>query len=255
MRNARVTVLGRFRTLCRSLAAAALAVTLLAAPGLSPPAVAAAAAPMKIGIIGAGHMGGTLARLWTQAGHEVMLSSRHPDQIKPLARSLGPLAHVGTPQQAARFSNVVLIAVPFGHLPAVGRELHSELAGKIVIDLNNPYPKRDGPIAIQARKEGTGVFDPRLFPGARLVRAFNAITWIDLGHMAHRPDPIAIPVAGNDPHAVAVVEQLVRDAGYAPVMVGPLSEARRFDVGTPVYVKPMTVPKLRAALGLKGKGA
>jgi predicted dinucleotide-binding enzyme len=90
-------------------------------------AAAAEAQPVKIGIIGAGKIGGTLATLWVQAGHEVLISSRHPDELKPLAQSLGPKAHVGTPREAAMFSDVILISIPYGALPQVGKDLASEL--------------------------------------------------------------------------------------------------------------------------------
>src|SRR5438445_8332032 len=85
--------------------------------------------PLKIGIIGAGKIGGSLATLWAKAGHEVLLSSRHPDELKDLAKSLGPKARVGTPKEAAQFGEVVLISVPYGALPQVGRDLASELKG------------------------------------------------------------------------------------------------------------------------------
>ena len=221
-----------------------------AAPADSPPAQPAA--PLKIGIIGTGQMGGGLATLWVGAGHEVLMSSRHPQELEALARSLGPRAHVGTPREAAQFGEVVLIAVPYGALPQIGRELKSELAGKIVLDTGNPYPERDGPMAAEARRKGTGVASAEYLPGVRLVRAFNEINSGDLRREAHRKGaPIAIPLAGDDPQALQVAEQLVRDAGFAPVVVGPLSTARKFDVGTPVYTRLMTEPQLRQALGLK----
>src|SRR3984957_17875687 len=91
-------------------------------------------APLKIGIIGAGHIGGTLAKLWVAAGHEVLISSRHPEELGPLAQALGPKASVGTPREAARFGDVVLVSVPYGALPQIGRDLKTELAGKIVLD-------------------------------------------------------------------------------------------------------------------------
>lgn len=214
-----------------------------------------AATPVKIGIIGAGHMGGTLAELWAKAGHEVMISSRHPDQLKAQARAIGPNVHVGTAREAAAFGPVVLIAVPYGQWPNISPEIKSETVGKTVIDLTNPYPRRDGPMAVQARKEGTGVADPKYLPGAHLVRAFNAIIYTYLRSEAHRTGkpPVGIPVAGDDAHAVAVTTQLVRDAGFEPVMVGPLSSARRFDVGSPVYVKLLTAAQLREKLGLPAR--
>lgn len=240
VRRAGAAALGAFLA---CLAAGSTAALTLATP---------AAAPLKIGIIGTGHIGGTLARLWVAAGHEVLISSRHPDELKGLAASLGPRARVGTPRDAALFGEVVLVSVPYGALPQVGRDLKTELAGRIVLDTCNPYPSRDGEMAVAARKLGTGAADPQFLPGVRLVRAFNAINSGDLSREAHRAgEPVAIPLAGDAPEALAVAERLVRDAGFAPVVVGPLSRAREFDVGTPVYTRLMTAPELRRALGLK----
>ncbi len=208
--------------------------------------------PVRIGIIGTGNIGGALATHWVQAGHEVMISSRHPDQLRPLAAELGPRAQVGTPAQAARFGEVVLVSVPYGALPQIGRDLRDELAGKVVIDTGNPYPGRDGAMAEQARREGTGVASQRYLPGTRLVRAFNAIAAGNLRSLAHRAgDPVAIPIAGDDAQALQVASQLVRDAGFEPVVVGGLAQARRFDVGSPVYVQVMDAAQLRRALDLK----
>jgi 8-hydroxy-5-deazaflavin:NADPH oxidoreductase len=238
-------------------ATAVLALALLGAPGNSvaadtPAPAPKTNAPLKIGIIGTGHIGGTLATLWVQAGHEVLMSSRHPEELQPLARSLGPKAHVGTPKEAALFGEVVLVSVPYGALPQVGHDLKAELAGKIVLDTCNPYPGRDGEMAVEARRKGTGVADPEFLPGVRLVRAFNAINSGDLKSEAHRKgELIAIPLAGDDPQALQVAERLVTDAGFAPVVVGPLSRAREFDVGTAVYTRLLTAPQLRQALGLK----
>ena len=241
----------------RSLAAAALA-ALLAGLGADAAAQAPPPAPLKIGIIGTGHIGGTLARLWVASGHEVLMSSRHPDELRGLAQQLGPRARVGTPREAAMFGDVVLVSVPYGAEPRLGLDLKSELAGKVVLDTGNPYPQRDGPMAVEARREGTGVASARFFPGVRLVRAFNAINWDDLASQAHRKGELyGIPLAGDDPQALAVAQQLVRDAGFEPVVVGPLSRAREFDVGTAVYTQLLTGPELRGALGLaappKGK--
>jgi 8-hydroxy-5-deazaflavin:NADPH oxidoreductase len=209
-------------------------------------------APLKIGIIGAGHIGGTLAALWAKAGYELLISSRHPQELRALAQSLGPRAHVGTPREAALFGDVVLVSVPYGALPQIGRDLKTELAGKIVLDTGNPYPERDGPMAVEARRVGTGVASAQFLPGVRLVRAFNAINAGDLRSDAHRAgEPIAIPLAGDDGEALAVAQRLVKDAGFAPVVVGPLSRAREFDVGTAVYTRLLTAPQLRQALGLR----
>jgi len=205
--------------------------------------------PMKIGIIGAGQIGGTLAKLWVAAGHEVLLSSRHPDELKPLAKRLGPRAHVGTPKEAANFGDIVLVSVPYKALPQLGRDLEAALAGKIVLDTCNPYPERDGDMAFAARMKGTGVASPEYLPGARLVRAFNAINAGSLADEAHRKPPlVGIPLAGDDAEALKVAQRLVRDAGFDPVVVGGLARAKDFDVGTAVYTKLLTAAELRKAL-------
>jgi predicted dinucleotide-binding enzyme len=240
----------RVRFACIMLSAMALAGTVLL-PGAATGADTGAGATMKIGIIGAGKIGGTLAALWVKAGHEVLISSRHPEELESLAQSLGPKAHVGTPREAALFSNVVLVSIPYGALPQLGKDLKRELAGKIVLDTGNPYPERDGDMALQARKLGTGVASAQFLPGVRLVRAFNAINYKDLASLSHRSgELVAIPLAGDDVQALAVASQLVTDAGFEPVVVGALSSAKRFDVGTPVYVQVLSARELRARLGL-----
>ena len=241
--------MNRVRRLVRLLTVAA---ALMLAGNWPHGALAAAEQPLKIGIIGAGHIGGALAKLWVQSGHEVLMSSRHPEELKALAAALGPKAHVGTPREAALFGPVVLISVPYKALPQIGQELHGELAGKVVLDTCNPYPERDGPMAVEVRRQGTGVASPRFLPGVRLVRAFNAINYRDLEQLAHRPgEPVAIPLAGDDAQALALAQQLVKDAGFEPVVVGDLSRAREFDVGSGPYTRIMTAPQLRAALNLR----
>jgi len=236
-----------------------LAATLLVTIACALPHVAARAAdeaaagtaPLKIGVIGTGHIGGNLATLWARAGHELVISSRHPEELQELARSLGPKVRAATPREAAVFGDVILISVPYMALPELGRDLRSSLAGKIVLDTGNPYPQRDGAMAEEARRKGTGVASAEFLPGTRLVRAFNAINYNDLKSEAHRAAPrVAIPLAGDDAEALAIAGRLVRDAGFDPVVVGPLSRAREFDVGTKVYTQLLTAPKLRSELGL-----
>jgi 8-hydroxy-5-deazaflavin:NADPH oxidoreductase len=222
--------------------------------GILPCGVTSAAdeAPLKIGIIGTGRIGGALATLWAKAGHELLISSRHPEELRELARSLGPKVKVGTPREAAQFGNVVLISVPYAALPQIGLDLRDPLAGKVVLETGNPYPQRDGDMAVAARKQGTGAASSDFLPGVRLVRAFNAINYRDLAGEAHRDgERVAIPLAGDDAKALAVAQRLVRDAGFDPVVVGPLSRAKDFDVGTPVYTRLLTARELRQELGLR----
>lgn len=236
------------RTLRALLCAVALCICL---PASAQDRASEGAAPLKIGIIGTGKIGGTLARHWARAGHELVISSRHPEELQDLAKSLGPKVRAGTPREAAQFGDVILLAVPYRATPQIGRDLASELRGKILLDTGNPYPSRDGPMAEDARKRGTGVTSKEYLPGVRLVRAFNAINAGNLARDADRkPERWAIPLAGDDPAALKVAQRLVRDAGFDPVVVGGLDRAREFDVGSKVYTRLMTARQLREALGL-----
>lgn len=146
---------------------------------------------------------------------------------------------------------MVLVAVPYGAMPQVGRDFAPLMQGKIVIDCGNPRADRDGPMADDAIARGTGIASAGYFPGVRLVRAFNAVSAQMVENDAHRQgELIGIPIASDDTQAIAVTERLVRDAGFDPVVVGGLDRAREFDRGTDVYVRGMTANQLRAALGL-----
>jgi 8-hydroxy-5-deazaflavin:NADPH oxidoreductase len=228
-----------------------IAVFLVALLGAISPVNAEEAKPLRIGIIGTGNIGGALARHWAQAGHELVIASRHPDQLEEMAKSLGPKVRTGTPREAAVFGDVVVVSIPYGSMPQLGQDLQAELKGKIVLDTGNPYPSRDGPMAEEARRKGTGVMSPQFLPGTRLVRAFNSINARPLTTEANRAGArYAIPLAGDDAEALKVASRLVRDAGFDPVVVGGLVRAKDFDVGTPVYVKLLTAKELRKALDL-----
>jgi 8-hydroxy-5-deazaflavin:NADPH oxidoreductase len=238
----------------KSLALALLAALLPLAVTAADAAVPKTAQPMKIGIIGTGEIGSALARHWGAAGHELMISSRHPEELRALAKEIGPNVKVGTPREAAAFGNVIMLAVPYGATPQVGRHLAAELRGKIVLDAGNPYPSRDGDMAVRDRQRGTGAASAEYLPGTRLVRAFNAINSGPLLRDGFRkPERLGIPLAASDPEAMQVAAQLVSDAGFDPVPVGDLSRAREFDYGTPVYVRGMTAAQLRKALNLPPK--
>ena len=235
------------RTLLRALlCAAALSVVTTSV------SAAESAAPLKIGIVGTGNIGGALAKHWAKAGHELVISSRHPEELQALAKSLGPKVRVGTPLEAAQFGDVVLLSVPYKATAQVGQDLATAWKGKIVLDTGNPYPFRDGAMAQDARKRGTGVTSKEFLPGVRLVRAFNAISEKNLKNDSNRKEGRwAIPLASDDAAALKVAERLVRDAGFDPVVVGGLARAREFDVGTDVYTELLTARQLREALGLK----
>ena len=210
----------------------------------------AQARPLRIGIIGTGRIGGALATHWTKAGHDVLMSSRHPEELKGLASSLGARARVGTPAEAATFGEVVLVSVPYSAMPDIGRENASALKGKVVVDTSNPVEGRDGAMALAAQKVGAGVATARFLPGARVIRAFNCIPAASLANNANRrPERIAIPIGGDDRQAIAVAERLVRDAGFDPVVVGSLAQTRQFDLGEPLAGRQFTAAEMRKALG------
>ncbi|MCL1962438.1 MAG: NAD(P)-binding domain-containing protein [Desulfovibrionaceae bacterium] len=223
--------------------------------GLIQPAAAwgqaAAGGKAKVGIVGAGHIGGTVGALWAKAGHPVFFSSRHPEQLKDLAASVGPLAQAGTVEQAIAFGDVVFLAVPYGALPQIGKDYGQALAGKVVLDASNAMAKRDGAVADEAEHNGIGVTSQKYLPGTRVVRAFNSVNYKVLESEANRPAPrVAIPIAGDDRQAVDAAAALVRDAGFDPVVVGKLIEANRFHFGGPGFGA-MTAAELRQKLSLK----
>ena len=207
--------------------------------------------PVRIGIIGSGRQGGALGLQWAKAGHEILFSSRNPGELKDLVAKAGARARAGTPQQAATFGEVILIAVPYGALPQIGRDYAPLMKGKIVIDVGNPREDRDGPMAREALAKGTGVASAGYLPGVRLVRALNALSFVQVEREAHRAgEKLGIPVAGDDKAAVDTVARLVVDAGFEPVIVGGLERAKEFDAGTAVYVKGMTARQIRETLKL-----
>lgn len=144
-----------------------------------------------------------------------------------------------------------MVSVPYGALPRVGRDYAANLKGKVVLDTCNPYPSRDGDMTDAAREKGTGVASAEYLPGVRLVRAFNSIPHFSLRDEAYRKgEPVAVPLAADDDAALKLAVRLVKDAGFEPVVVGPLSRAKEFDVGTPVYGRALTVRELRRGLGI-----
>lgn len=235
----------------RGFLSASASITAFVIAGLPQRAMAERPA-LKIGIIGAGRIGGELGKLWADAGYQVMLSARDLGPVKELAAKIGPNARVGTPAEAAAFGDVVLISVPYAALPQIGKDYGSELKGKVVLDTCNPYRDRDGDMVKDALEKGTGVMDPKYLPGTKLVRAFNSITYTALAREAHRSgEPVGIELAADDGRALDIAKQLVIAAGFAPVVVGKLSAAKRFDVGTAVYPKALTARQIRTVLDLK----
>jgi predicted dinucleotide-binding enzyme len=226
----------------------AAVLTLASTAIVSSNASAAPEAVHKIGIIGGGQMGSTLGKLWVNAGYQVMYASRHPDELKSMANSLGHNTQVGTVQQATQFGDVVVMAVPYGALPQLGKTLGSALNNKIVLDVGNPYPGRDGQTAQTALSMGSGRASAKFLPGARVVRAFNSIAASTLASDAHQSPPIAVPLAGDDHAAVEAVSSLIHAAGFVPVVTGNLDSAKLFQPGSSLFLQALSEKQLRASL-------
>lgn len=198
----------------------------------------ATGSPLKIGIVGAGREGGALGTLFVKAGHPVTFSSRHPEDLKGLVAGLGPLAQAGTVGEAIAFGDVVVIVIPYTAMEQIGTAHAGALATKVlVIDVSNPSPRRDGEDFVKAIGEqgGAGLVTAKLLPGAHIVRAFNAIGSGKLAEIAHRAgEPVGVPIAGDDPKAIAVAQSLIREIGFEPVLVGGLAMGRHLVPGTPL---------------------
>jgi predicted dinucleotide-binding enzyme len=207
--------------------------------------------PTRIGIIGSGNIGGTIGGLWVKKGHSVFFSSRHPDELKDMVAKLGSLAQAGTVERAVAFGDVLFIAVPYGAIPQIGKDYSAAMKGKVMLDACNAVSSRDGAVADEVEQNGIGVTTQRYFPGVRIVRAFNTMSYMVFAREANRPDPkLAIPIAGDDPQALQIAASLVRDAGFDPVTVGTLADARRFQRGQAGYGQQVTAAELKQKLSL-----
>lgn len=200
---------------------------------------------MKIGVIGAGNIGGTGAKLFVEAGHEIAIAnSRGPETLTDLVNELGANARAATVEEAAQFGEVVLISIPLGEY----RELPVEpFYGKIVIDSNNYYPDRDGQIAeLDSGQTTSSELLEQHLKGARIVKSFNTIWSEHLKTQGSTDFPLdkrrVIFIAGDDSQAKEVVAKLIEEIGFAAVDTGFLHEGGKLQQpGTPVYNKTLTV--------------
>jgi predicted dinucleotide-binding enzyme len=203
---------------------------------------------MIIGIIGAGHIGSTLAHLFSTAGHEIEIAnSRGPDTLRELETDR---VRAVTVDEAARDGEIVVAAIPFGRyrsLPA------AELALKTVIDTCNYYPSRDGNIAALDNGEITSseLIQEHL-SGAHVVKAFNAMRYDHLreyGREGGSAQRYGIPVAGDDQAAKRRTMDLIEQIGFEPVDAGTLADSRSFQPGADVYTADLWADDLRARIG------
>lgn len=206
---------------------------------------------MRIGIIGSGHIGATVAHLLVCAGHEVAIAnSRGPESLAELVADLGETATAATVEQAATFGGVVLVAIPlhaYDGLPAAAFD------GTVVIDANNYYPSRDGQIA--ALDDGGTTSSELLaahLPGARVVKAFNTMHYETLAREGMPDGPRrqrhALFVAADDADAKQLVSALIEELGFAAVDAGSLADGVLQQPGSPIYNSEMDATQAERAL-------
>jgi predicted dinucleotide-binding enzyme len=204
---------------------------------------------MRIGIIGSGRIGGTLGEHLAAAGHEVMFSSRHPQDLMELVRRAGDRASAGTPQQASAFGEIVVFSAPWGMREQAAASIVDQIAGKTVIDTTNPYGENAQIIDLEPSTSSEEI--AKLLPGAKVVKAFNTIFFEHL-RAKSRPDfqgRLNVFIAGDDAAAKQVVKRLITDIGFAPVDTGSLAEGgRRQQPGSLLYNRPMTTAQAEEAI-------
>jgi predicted dinucleotide-binding enzyme len=206
---------------------------------------------MRIGIIGAGHIGGTLAKLFTDAGNEVAVSnSRGPETLASLVEQLGDGARATTVGDAARFGEIVVVSMPFARYREVPAEA---VEGKVVIDTNNYYAQRDGHFEeLDSDRTTSSELLQAHLSGARVVKGFNAIVWTRLrddGRPSGDRERFGIPISGDDDEAKQTVAQLMNQIGFDAVDAGTLAVGgRKHQPGGPAYTEGLPTADLRASL-------
>ena len=207
---------------------------------------------MKIGIVGAGNIGATAAKLFVKAGHEVAISnSRGPESLRELVANLGDRVQALSLEETAKFGEIVLISIPFGKYKQLPAEA---FRGKIVVDSNNYYPERDGnfPELDQGKITSSELLAAHL-RGARIVKAFNTI-WSEhlksQGEMSSRQaDRRAIFIAGDDREAKQIVSKLIDQIGFSPIDTGNLRDGGKAQQpGSAVYNKTVTAKEAESLL-------
>jgi predicted dinucleotide-binding enzyme len=203
-----------------------------------------------IGLIGAGHIGSQLARLAVKSGYDVVLSnSRGPQTLGGLVQELGPKARAGTPAEAGRAADIVVVTIPLKSYEQVPVE---PLAGKVVIDTDNYYPSRDGHILeLDSQSTTSSELLQRHLPGSRVVKAFNHIHAAELtrdGQAAGTRNRRALVIFGDDPEAKKAVAQLIDQFGFDVVDGGPLRDSWRIQPDTPGYGPRRNAEELRRDL-------
>ena len=207
---------------------------------------------MRIGVIGSGRIGGTVARLAARSGHEVAIAnSRGPETVEPMAAEISHGARAATVDETAHFGVLILIAIPFRALDELPAEA---LAGRIVIDAMNYYPNRDSTVPeLESGELTSSELTARHLNRSRVVKSFNTMRWTDLGEggkpEADFDDRLAMYIAGDDEDAKMSVAELIDQFGFAPLDVGNLRDGgRQLQPGSPVYGESLTLADAKGVL-------
>jgi len=194
---------------------------------------------MKIGIIGSGNIGGNLGKHWAQAGHNVLFSSRHPEELGSLAKEAGANAQAVSITKAFEAkADVYLLAMPFKAIDKISELYAGEYANSIILDATNPYPQRDGDMAKKVRDANYNAseYTAMKFNTAKTAKAFNTIKAEHLRDRAFRnQEKLSIPFAAQDPESKALVEELIETIGFDSVYIGNLSDSKIMDPEQEIY--------------------
>lgn len=193
---------------------------------------------MKIGVIGAGGIGGTIGTLWAKAGHQVFFSSRNPEKLSDLVAAAGENTQAGTIAEAAAFSNVIFLACYYWTIDEAIAAAGS-LDGKVLIDATNPYMRENGRIH-RVPDASSGLELAAKLPATKVVKAYNTLPTATFANEAHRAEPLALFYCGNDAEAKAIVAQLITDSGFAAVDTGNLNQVIHQEPGGVLYNHPVS---------------
>ncbi|MBG44135.1 MAG: NADP oxidoreductase [Aequorivita sp.] len=196
---------------------------------------------MKIGVIGSGNIGGNLGKHWAKAGHEVLFTSRHPEQLNQLVNEAGGKSKAVSLDEAWEANaDVYLLAVPFKAIDRLSELYAGEYGNKVIIDATNPYPERDGEMAQEVRDSNRNAseYTAMKFGTAKTAKAFNTIYADHLKERAFREsDKLAIPFAAQDEDSKKITQQLIEDIGFDAVYVGGLEDTHIMDPDQKIYGK------------------
>ncbi|WP_371735772.1 NADPH-dependent F420 reductase [Zobellia sp. B3R18] len=204
---------------------------------------------MKIGIIGSGNIGGNLGKHWAKAGHDVLFSSRHPEELQNLARESGDNAKAVSVKEAFEANaDVYLLAIPFKAIDDIAKTYASGYSNKLIIDATNPYPERDGEMAQEVRDANYSAseYTAMKFSTAKTAKAFNSIKAEHLRDRAFRTtDKLTIPYAAQDMESRYITKKLIEDMGFDTLFVGNLADTQIMDPDQPIYGKSLSHDELK----------